>query len=228
MKNVENGRFLLILFLTSFLCCNANEESQSKYPELSKLSVGVFGGSVSSVETSEAAKTMWIKEFGFKVSTHGVGGAGFSNITSSQNIPQQISNAPVYDVYILWASTNDAVKGASVGNLDTEDLSTQNGGILKCISLIKEKNENAQILFFISMYRFDKYHDVLTPFIEAQKNLCKQLDIPYLDQSTFYNEDNYQNYYLEDKIHLTRSGYTKIAPYQIEFLIKNLNIQKCK
>lgn len=217
-KNCVYLVFLILLFTS------CNKDDIPIITGYSNLTVGVFGGSISSRPESKVAKNMWIKHFGFNVLTHGRGGAGFSAVAPLQ-ISKQISEAPVYDVYILWASTNDVAYGAEAGDLYTTDLSTQNGGIRECISLIKSKNKNAQILFFVSLYRFNKVYESLPIFIESQIALCKELDIPYLDQSGYYNEDNYKDFYLPDRIHLNESGYAIIAPAQIEFFFKNLKMK---
>ena len=219
MKHSIYSYILLIgISLFLFSCKKDMSPIRSDY---CNLSVGVFGGSISSRLESQAAKDMWIKEFGFTVVTHGVGGAGFSGQILN-NVPSQIENAPIYDIYILWASTNDARK-STVGDLETLDISTQNGGIRKCVDIIKNKNENAKILFLISMYCFDKYYEILTPFIVSQIELCEKIGLPYLDQSLFYNKENFSEYFLADKIHLKREGYVKIAPIQIIFFYENLS-----
>ena len=206
---------IALLLLASLFIYSCDDDIAISEKDYSNLSVGVFGGSISSRSQSQTGKNMWTNEFKFKVFTHGSDGAGFSNCNKN-NIPIQISNAPAYDVYILWASTNDA-RHATIGDINSDDPSTQNGGIRACINLIKEKNSDAQILFFVSIHRFDIYHDILYPFIDAQIDLCKSLNIPYLDQSVFYTEKNYKDYYMSDEVHLNENGYRKIAPMQIDF-----------
>ena len=205
--------FVIILFFLS--SCEADD------PEISKISegIGVFGGSISSLPESEIAKDIWRKELNLKVTTHGIGGAGFT-ISTKNNILQQIAEAPVYDIYILWASTNDT-KGATVGNIGSMDLSTQNGAINKCISLIRERNGKAQIFFFISLPTFDN-NQKLASFVQGQKEICTYLKIPYLDQFNMFDVGNCQNYYYEDRVHLRESGYAKIAPFQVKFLSENI------
>jgi lysophospholipase L1-like esterase len=211
----------IVLFVYAIFCsCNEEDIFQ---PENPIYCVGVFGGSISCREESEIAKNMWRKELNIKVVTHGVGGAGFSNKTKN-NISQQVLEAPVYDVYILWASTND-IRNADIGEIDSEDLSTQNGGIRECISLIREKKQDAQILFFGSLYLFDsrESHDKLSLFIQGQKELCQHLSIPFLDQSDIFDWYNYKDYFRKDNMHLTKEGYDKVAPVQIKFLKRYIN-----
>ncbi len=40
-----------------------------------------------------------------KVTNFGVGGAGFSSL-QGKSLQQQVDEAGVFDIYVLWASTN--------------------------------------------------------------------------------------------------------------------------
>lgn len=213
------GRFLFfILYSLLLISCKESDKELENELDKDKIIIGVFGGSVSSTKESESAKNIWREKLDVIVETNGVGGAGFSN-TTLKNIPEQITLAPVYDVYILWASTNDFKLG-TVGNLDSNDLSTQSGGIRESVRLIKAKAPKALILFFVSMHRFDSSFEKVVPFIEKQKAICDILGIPYLDQFKFFDKENFSQYYFADKVHLNVEGYSKIAPYQTEFLKK--------
>jgi len=185
--------------------------------------VGVFGGSLSSARESEMGKNIWRKKLNIEVVTHGLGSAGFTDTAKQKkSVPLQIEDAPPYDIYVLWASTND-VRSGSVGDLESTDPSTQSGGIRESVSIIRKKNENAQILFFCSLPVFYDSRNSLIPFVEGQKSICKYLDIPYLDQFIFFNIDIYEDYYRDDKTHLTEAGYAFIAPLQVEFIRKNID-----
>lgn len=205
---------IMIIILTC-MSCSKDDDGYIK--------VGVFGGSVSSTQESEIAKDVWRAAMNIEVDTYGVGGAGFSN-TTTNCIPEQIFNAPICDVYILWASTNDFKKG-KVGEMNSMDLSTQSGGIRESVRIIREKAPQAQILFFISMHRFDQSYMRMIPFIDGQKKLCNFIGISSLDQSQFFDQNNYKPYYYDDKVHLNRDGYRKIAAKQLEFLKKNILIK---
>lgn len=183
-----------------------------------RMSIGVFGGSVSSSSNTVIAFARWEQEFNVKVTSNGVGGAGFSSLTGIDNICNQIARAQSFDVYVLWASTNDVIK-ASVGDTNSYDDDTQSGGIRKSIKLIKEKNNRAQIIFLTSLPRFDEYFPILQSFIEGQKAICKELNIPYIEQgiNMNFNEKNYKNYYI-DYVHLNDRGYAILAEMQIEKL----------
>ncbi len=110
-------------------------------------SVAVFGGSVSVIPVSDSAKIMWKKYLGMTITNYGVPGAGFSSL-QGKSLQQQVDEAGVFDIYILWASTNDYTNHREVGNYtdytefdgyDKEKLTTQAGGINYCIKRIYEK-----------------------------------------------------------------------------------------
>lgn len=183
------------------------------------ITIGVFGGSLSSARESEAGKKIWREMLpDTQIATHGIGGAGFTNTTNNP-IYDQIANAPAYDVYILWASTND-VHRATVGDAKSTDLSTQSGGIRKCVNRIKKKNKNARILFFTSLPAFNDFAGKIPPFTKGQIEMCKKLKLKCLDQSSLLT--NSDSYFLPDKLHLLENGYQAIAPVQAKFIKANL------
>ena len=212
--------FLLCLIFISWSCSKNDEPLDD-----GKIKVGVFGGSISSAPESETAKSVWMAYLDIKVTTCGVGGAGFSSLTDN-NIPFQIDKAEKFDVYILWASTNDVVK-STLGDLDAEDDTTHVGGILKSLEIIRRKNSNALILFFTSLPRFDDdtYLDRIHSFVDNQIAICEKELIPYLDQYRLCNFDksNYEQYYFQDKAHLNDMGYAHIAIIQMEFIREHIN-----
>ncbi|WP_339866103.1 SGNH/GDSL hydrolase family protein [uncultured Algoriphagus sp.] len=197
-------------------------------------SVAVFGGSVSVIPKSDVAKNMWKEKLGMTVTNFGVGGAGFSSL-QGKSLQQQVDEAGVFDIYILWASTNDYSNKREVGNytdysefdgFDEEKLVTQAGGINYCIKKIYEINPNAQIYFFTSSKAFND-RGAYDPFTEngmvehvnMQKKICQLHGIPYLDQFTLggYNMYNKDLYYT-DPIHMNEAGYKKLGEIQVGFL----------
>jgi hypothetical protein len=107
---------------------------------------------------SDSAKNLWKKYLGMTVTNFGVSGAGFSSL-QGKSLQRQVDEAGVFDIYILWASTNDYTNHREVGdytdytefdNYDKNKLSTQAGGINYCIKKIYEKNPHAVIYFFTS------------------------------------------------------------------------------
>ena len=203
--------------------------------------IAVFGGSLSVNKESDAAKQLWANLLNAEVTTYGVGGAGFSS-QQGYTLQQQVEDAGVYDVYVLWASTNDYNNSRECGtwqdytaydNYDVRKLTTQCGGINYCIKTLLEKNPNAEIYFFTSLRFFgadaghnpystepNKTGKTFADYIEAQKACCAYYGIPVLDQFNLQgiNEFNVDKLYMDDKLHMNEEGYKRIAPAQAAFL----------
>ena len=203
--------------------------------------IAVFGGSLSVNQESDAAKQQWADLLGAEVTTYGVGGAGFS-IDQGYSLQKQVDLAGVYDIYILWASTNDYNNSRECGTwkdytaydgYDREKLHTQCGGINYCIKTLLEKNPKAEIYFFTSLRFFgadaghnpfsdqpNKTGKTFADYIDGQKACCAYYGIPVLDQFNLQgiNEFNVDLYYLGDKLHMNEDGYRKIGPVQADFI----------
>lgn len=204
-------------------------------------SIAVFGGSLSVNRESDEAKQIWADLLNCKVVTYGVGGAGFSK-DQGYSLQRQVDTAGVYDVYVLWASTNDFNGNRETGSwsdyteydgYDTSKLSTQCGGINYCIRVLREKNPRAEIYFFTPVRFFSResgYNpysaDVnaigktFADYISAQKECCRLHGVPVLDQFSIQGVDihNYELFYLDDKLHMNEIGYRHIAFAQAAFL----------
>ena len=203
--------------------------------------IAVFGGSLSVNKESDAAKQMWSNLLNAEVVTYGVGGAGFSR-EQGCTLQRQVDSADVFDVYVLWASTNDYTNNRECGSwqdytaldgYDETKRSTQCGGINYCIKTLLEKNPQAEIYFFTSLRFFgkDAGHNpfstepngtgkTFAEYVQAQKDCCAYYGIPVLDQFNLQgiNEFNVSLYYLGDKLHMNVAGYEKIGPVQTDFL----------
>jgi lysophospholipase L1-like esterase len=235
MKKIKN--YLIILFLlfsNGLLAQDPTEELAIKNSLNFGKSVAVFGGSVSVIPASETAKDMWKERLGMSITTYGVGGAGFSSL-QGKSLQQQVDEAGVFDIYILWASTNDYTNNRENGSytdytefdgFDTEKLITQAGGINYCIKRIYELNPNATIYFFTSSKAFidrggyDPFEkEGMVSYVDMQKKICELHGIPYLDQFTLggYNTFNQALFY-RDPIHMNADGYKKIGALQVAFL----------
>jgi len=198
-------------------------------------SAAVFGGSVSVIPASDSAKILWEKYLGMTITNFGVGGAGFSSLQGKKTIPQQVDEAGVFDIYILWASTNDYTNNRAIGtytdytefdNYDEKKLTTQAGGINYCIKKIYEINPQAVIYFFTSSKAFndrgayDPFHPQgMVHYVEMQKMICELHGLPVLDQFllggfNIYNKDLFYH----DPIHMNVLGYKKIGELQVSFL----------
>lgn len=225
--------------------------------------VAVFGGSVSSEQygATEASKR-WRELLNMSVTHLGVPSAGFSSIKNKPSaipIPTQVQNAinsgVSYDIYILWCSTNDFNYNREIGNwsdytaldgYDESKLTTQCGGINKCIKLILEHNPQAEIYLFTSIRFFSNTDNEgknvgdsgwnpfsidtntmgykFSEYVAEQKKCCEYYNIPYLDQYEIngVNMFNYQSFYKTDKKHLLPSGYDNISYKQVQFLANGI------
>lgn len=234
MRKVKN--YMIILF--ALLCTNSFAQNQQDMSLKASYnygkSVAVFGGSVSMIPASDTAKNMWKERLGMRITNYGVGGAGFSSL-QGKSLQRQVDEAGVFDIYVLWASTNDYTNEREVGkytdftefdDYDEEKLTTQAGGINYCIKKIYELNPNAQIYFFTSSKAFNARGaydpfaaDGMVGYVEVQKQICELHGIPYLDQFTLggYNVYNKELYYT-DPIHMKGAGYKRLGELQVAFL----------
>lgn len=235
MKGSMN--WLVILFL--LISINAFSQSSIENLPFEKSfnygkSVAVFGGSVSVIPESDSAKILWEKYLGMTITDYGVPGAGFSSL-QGKSIQKQVDEAGVFDIYILWASTNDYTNHRDVGaytdytafdGYDEKKLTSQAGGINYCIKRIYEKNPQAVIYFFTSSKAFNDrggydpfYEKGMNEYVEIQKKICLLHGIPFLDQYFLggYNIYNKDLYY-RDPIHMNALGYKKLGKLQVSFL----------
>jgi len=228
--------FLTVLLLACAQGIQAQQDEPNPLQESLNYgkSVAVFGGSVSVIPPSDHAKGQWEKKLGMTITNYGVPGAGFSSL-QGKSMQQQVDEAGVYDIYILWASTNDYTNKRAVGSYtdytefdgyDPEKLATQAGGINYCIRKIFEINPRATIYFFTSSKAFNDrggydpfYEPGMAEYVAMQKMVCELHGIPYLDQFTqggysMFNKD----LYYADPIHMNALGYRKLGELQVAFL----------
>ncbi len=229
--------WLVFLFFISTNCVfSQNEFDTVSFRESFNYgkSVAVFGGSVSVIPASDSAKKLWKKYLGMTVKNYGVPGAGFSSLQGI-SLQKQVDKAGIFDIYILWASTNDYTHNRGIGFYtdytefdvyDEEKLTTQAGGINYCIKKIYEINPEAIIYFFTSSKAFNDrggydpfYEQGMVDYVKMQKMICKLHGIPFLDQFTLggFNIHNNKLYY-RDRIHMNRKGYKKLGALQVSFL----------
>lgn len=224
-----------------FLLLSGNAFSQIRIDSLSfkgsfnyGKSVAVFGGSIPVIPESESAKALWKKHLGMTVTNFGISGAGFSSL-QGKSLQQQVDEAGVFDIYILWASTNDYYHHRAIGNYtdytefdgyDKNKLTTQAGGMNYCIKKIYEINPNAVIYFFTSGKAFQDrggydpfYPQGLNQYVEIQKKVCELHGIPFFDQF-FLGGYNiyYKDLYYYDALHMNTLGYTKLGELQVSLL----------
>lgn len=232
--SIVNLIMLFFLLSSSLYAQQEVEKSTFKASFNYGKSVAVFGGSVSVIPESDSAKTMWRDYLGMTITDYGVPGAGFSSL-QGKSLQQQVDEAGVFDIYILWASTNDYTNHRAVGSYtdytefdgyDQDKLTTQAGGINYCIQKIYELNPKATIYFFTSSKAFndrggyDPFDvDGMNRYVEMQKDICALHGIPVLDQFFLggYAVYNKEIYY-KDAIHMNALGYKKLGELQVAFL----------
>lgn len=217
-----------VLFLSNKNASASDEDElspdQKIYQQISPnfgKSVGVFGGSLSAMEASKTAKNIWAEKLKLKVVSYGKGGAGFGLQVNNpeNNIVVQAEGAHIHDIYILWASTNDYTKKIPVGEIRSNELSTQAGGIRKSVEILQTKNPDSKIYFFTSLPMF-KTENRLEQYVKGQKAVCADLHIPVLDQyyACGFNQWNAPYFYIDDLKHLNSKGYKRISEMQVAFL----------
>ncbi len=233
-KSMHSLIILLLLISDSAFSQTLADSSSFKTSFNYGKSVAVFGGSVSVIPASDSAKIFWKRYLGMKVTNFGVSGAGFSSL-QGKSLQQQVNEAGVFDIYVLWASTNDYTNHRAIGNYtdytefdnyDTSKLVTQAGGINYCIKKIYAINPQAIIYFFTSGKAFiDRggydpfFPKGMNEYVEMQKKICELHGIPFLDQFFIggYNVYNEKLYY-HDAIHMNALGYKKLGKLQLSFL----------
>lgn len=233
---------LIVLFaaVTLLAACNA--------PDNHKQTIALFGGSFSVIPASDIATDYWAEQLDAEITKYGVGGAGFSNKTQwdGQHIQWQIDQActpeaPVYDTYILWASTNDfnqvnTLSGdpwdyTEYDGYDESKLITQCGGINYAIKKIREKAPEARILFMTSTKCFiapGSGTDInyqgpeggMNLFVTKQMLCCRAAGVPFLDLFTLppFNEGNFEEFTESDHLHLNAKGYEALRDLQVKFI----------
>ena len=235
MKKILNP-FIVLLLMISTVAYSQKKSEESSFTQSFNYgkSVAVFGGSVSVIPESESAKDLWKTHLGMKITNYGVPRAGFSSL-QGKSVQQQVDEAGVFDIYILWASTNDYNGHQEVGlytdftefdNFNKSKLTTQAGGINYCIKKIYELNPRAIIYFFTSSKAFNDRggydpfdENGMVNYVAMQKKICELHGIPVLDQFILggYNIYNKQLYY-HDAIHMNTLGYEKLGKLQVPFL----------
>ena len=239
---------LFVIFAAMALLAACNTHNNHKQ------TIALFGGSFSVIEASNVATDYWAEQLNAEITKYGVGGAGFSNRSQwdGQHIQWQIDQActpeaPVYDTYILWASTNDfnqcntlsgdAWDYTEYDGFDASKLETQCGGINYAIKRIREKAPKARILFMTSTKCFSapgsgtniNYQgpeNGMNLFVAKQMLCCRAAGVPFLDLFTIppFNEGNFEEFTESDHLHLNAKGYEAIRDLQVRFIREGKNI----
>ena len=223
--------------------------------QISDLSIRIFGGSVSRLCETFGGCEVMRKMLNSSILDSGIDGAGFAKGTTisggvpsfaANSIPDQVNQATSagqkqYDIYILWASTNDT--SVDVGdahdytyfdNYDVSKLITQNGGMNYCIKKLLDFSPTSRILVIGSMKYFNDGADFETKIKllhDGQMEVASLNSLPFFslwDNAgvNFANKDEYFTWTTEnegsernDGAHPNKWAYTKIiAPMLAKFI----------
>lgn len=239
---MKHFRILVLFAAVALLSCCGVANKQHKQ------TIALFGGSFSVIPASDVATDYWAEQLGATITKYGVGGAGFSNTTQSEgkHIQWQIDqacapDAPVYDTYVLWASTNDFSQANTLSGdpwdyteydgYDESKRNTQCGGINYAFKKIREKAPKARILFMTSTkclntpgsgtdINYRGPEGGMNLFVDKQMLCCRAAGVPYLDQFTLppFNESNVDQYTESDHLHLNEAGYEALRDLQVKFI----------
>ena len=180
--------------------------------------IAVFGGSFSVIPESDVTKKYWEEKLDCHVTNYGIGGAGFSITTGddrwiSLQIDRALATDTKYDIFILWASTNDVARKVSV-----ED---QNRLIGEAIDKLKSARPDAKILFFTSLpVPMLEHMQNIGEYVRGQQMVCREKGIPCLNlfRESGINGYNAPDFFQGDKLHLNREGYNHIKELQARFI----------
>lgn len=227
---------LIFTLLACFLTLGAYAQDYKDSPNYRK-SIAVFGGSFSVITPSDVAKAHWAECLGSKITTYGIGGAGFSKTTGedrwlSVQIDRALAVEKPYDIFIIWASTNDVSRGIS--------LEEQNREIRNCIEKIRKNVPQAKIMFFSSLpvplLEYIAEEDIekgpewsrggrrnmkkLPSYVEGQEQVCREMNVPFLNLYTDsgINRWNAVDFFQGDMLHLNNAGYNHIKETQARFI----------
>lgn len=227
---------IILSILACLLCISSYAQRYEDSPNYNK-KIAVFGGSFSVIPASDVAKAYWVDVLRGSVTTYGIGGAGFSIKTGEDRwLPGQIDKALAsgthYDIFIIWASTNDVSRGIS--------LEEQNQEIRNCIEKIRKNVPQAKIMFFSSLpvplLEYIAEEDIekgpewsrggrrnmkkLPSYVEGQEQVCREMNVPFLNLYTDsgINRWNAVDFFQGDMLHLNNAGYNHIKETQARFI----------
>lgn len=195
-------------------------------------SIGIFGGSFSTLTYATRMYELWEKCLGVTTKTYGKGGAGFCH---GDTFIKQANGAGVHDIYVIYCSTNDFTNQHPIGTVDQLDYSTnpsQWSGIKKMLEILYAKNPKAKICLMTSTPHLanNKGNEEgigtgslathIRDYVKGQVDACTHFSIPCLDQYTASNHNSFTKGLVcrTGDFHLTDFGYEVLAGRQIDFL----------
>ena len=183
-------------------------------------SVGVFGGSISSLPATQVATVFWRTRLGMKVTSYGKRGAGF--VVPTKNISDQVAVAGRHDIFIFWCSSNDYSY-----NHPNTTVAMQNEAMRKCIQTIRNKYPASKIYIFTPLKGFcNKWWRSLSQFAYGQMDLAKEMGLKCCNLYDLdYNTDETVSiFYQEDKVHPNETGYYNFGWRMLYFLATEKNV----
>lgn len=258
---MKKTQFLSFLFKTalvlSLVICPLLGTAQTR--------IAIFGGSVAQFFNDRGAQDVLAAMLpGVEFKNFGKAGDGLCKQTKIENgkaviggIPKIVSEQcaagkALYDIYIIWCSTND-IWGNPIGTssdytgddgFDERKLATQCGGLNYCIKTIQQHAPSAKILLFASLKSFtdsygysrtglSKYNPPrrMCDYVDAQIECAERFSVPVLNlwAESGINEYNFKEL-CPDGIHPTAEAYKSLCPLFRHFLLRFIDnsAQKAK
>lgn len=165
--------------------------------------IRIFGGSVSRLSKTFGGDAVMSALSGCIIQNDGLDGGGYARGTEivdgqpvfmSGGICDKVNTAtaqgqPVYDIYLLWSSTNDT--GNDIGeptdytnadNYDVNKLTTQCGGMNYCIKKLQEFAPGSRIIIIGSMKNYSggmSLTSKLKQMVDAQEQVALLNSLPF-------------------------------------------------
>lgn len=222
----------------------ADVMSQVASAPQSPLRMALFGGSMCRQPGSEELLELWTNELNLQITNKSINGAGFSSLAQVPGIQEEVlwtlQNDEPYDIYLLWASSNDFTRGGDdlgsfkshtwQDDFSTSALTTMLGGMNRCYDLIRQHAPGARILLLTSLPIFSRGTAGYDPqysapggmrqIVEAEIRWAELHNVPCLDLFSFagFTPANYRQYYRDDNLHLSAEGYRHIQEFTTQFL----------
>lgn len=191
--------------------------------------VCIFGGSVSRLCNTFGGSAVMEKMSGVAITNKGHDGGGYAKGTTIEGgVPSFEENGicdtvnaatqvgqPVYDIYLLWSSTNDLyvtpgdpTDYSFVDNYDVDKLTTQCGGMNYCIKKLQEFSPESRIIIIGSMesvgLSYVSDFERLQTLVEKQAEVAKFQSLPFFSLwansgVNYYNRDAFFQWTVENE-----------------------------
>lgn len=197
--------------------------------QLKGKTICIFGGSVSRLCSTFGGASVMESMSGVSIINKGQDGGGYAKGTTivdgtpvfasggiCDNVNQATQNGqPVYDIYLLWSSTNDlyvtpgdVTDYSFVDNYDVDKLTTQCGGMNYCIKKLQEFAPESRIIVIGSMeavgFTYISDFNRLQTLVEKQEAVAKFQSLPFFSLwansgANYYNRDAFFQWTVENE-----------------------------